>query len=43
MECNIFSEKVELKQYSIYSVYFTSDSEIGGRTGILGAPDGSIS
>ena len=36
MECNIFWEKVELEEHSIYSVYSTSESGIAGRAGIAG-------
>ena len=30
MECNIFWEQVELEDYSIYSIYSTSESGIAG-------------
>ena len=30
MECNIFWEWVELEEYSIYSVYSTSESGMAG-------------
>ena len=36
MECSIFWEKVELEEYSICSVYSTSESGIAGRAGIAG-------
>ena len=36
MECNIFWEQVELEEYSIYSVYSTSETEIAGRAVIAG-------
>ena len=40
MECNVFWEKVELEEYSIHSVYSTSESPLSvptaGRAGIAG-------
>ena len=35
MECNIFWEKVKLEEYSIYSVYSTSESAIAEIAGIV--------
>ena len=36
MECNIFWEKAELEEYSICSIYSTSESGIAVRGGIRG-------
>ena len=36
MECNNFWEQVELEEYSICSVYSTSESRIAGGAGIAG-------
>ena len=36
MECNLPCEKVQLEEYSICSVYFTSESGIAGRAEITG-------